>query len=299
MTKIKVGIVGSGGVGLTCAAFMSSTSGTVVKTRRAEQANSLNVNGITLRRHGGEQETVSEFTASHTPDILSDCDVIFITVKSYDSQSVADEISDYLKTDAEVISLQNGIEAVPVLKAALPHPSRVFAGVTWVGATRVDDTTVQLGTLTTTVVDPEATRATAVLASSEYKSNMSAPIEQYIWDKLALNVGQNALGATTGFNLLQLGESSHCIEIATHLLDEFEKVANAEGISFEDPLIDKLLGNWKDSPHRPSMLQDFEAGKRTEIDALNGAIVKLGIKHNIPTPYNAMITELIKAIETS
>jgi 2-dehydropantoate 2-reductase len=297
MKKYKVGIVGSGGVGLTCAAFIANSASVMIKTRRPEQAASLNTEGVTLVRNNGDTSTIANITASSDADILADCDVILITVKSYDSKETAQEIRENIKDDAEIISLQNGIEAVPILKEVFSNPDRVFAGVTWVGATRIDDTTVKLGTLTTTVIDPAATLATQVLNASDYDSNMSDNIKQYIWDKLSLNVGQNALGAITNLNLQQLGDSEHCIEIATHLLDEFEKVANAEGIHFQDSLMEKLLQNWDGSPHRPSMWQDLDAGKRTEIDALNGAIVQLGKKHAIDTPYNLMITQLIKSIE--
>jgi 2-dehydropantoate 2-reductase len=123
-------------------------------------------------------------------------------------------------------------------------------------------------------------------------------IRQAVWDKLVLNNGQNALSAVTDMSVQQMLESPDCITIAEQLLSELEAVGKAEGLTFEYSLLDKLKGNWSGgSDFYPSMWQDLHAGKRTEIDAINGAISKLGEQHSIPTPYNDMITSLIKALE--
>ena len=117
---------------------------------------------------------------------------------------------------------------------------------------------------------------------------------------MVLNTGQNALSAVTNLSARQMLKSEPCLEIASRLLDEFEQVARVEGLTFDGTLLDKLKTNWRggDDFH-PSMWQDLYKGNRTEIDAINGAISILGKKHRIATPYNDMITALIKAIETS
>ena len=114
---------------------------------------------------------------------------------------------------------------------------------------------------------------------------------------MVLNTGQNALGAITNLTFGEMGKSENCLNIAEKLLDEFKQVAKAEGVSFSYSLIDRLKDNWKMSKHHPSMWQDLQQKKETEIDAINGAICNLGKKHNVPTPYNDMITSLIKIIE--
>jgi len=93
-----------------------------------------------------------------------------------------------------------------------------------------------------------------------------------------------------------MGSSEECLKIINSLIQEFEQVAKGEGVSFSYLLLDKLKDNWQ-MPHHPSMWYDLQNKKRTEIDAINGAISKLGKKHNIATPCNDMITSLIRIIE--
>lgn len=81
------------------------------------------------------------------------------------------------------------------------------------------------------------------------------------------------------------------------MLDEFKQVAEAEGLHFEYDLMEKLKDNWRGSTFYPSMWQDLHHGRRTEIDAINGAISKLGKKHGIKTPHNDEIVAKIKALE--
>jgi len=111
-----------------------------------------------------------------------------------------------------------------------------------------------------------------------------------------MNIAQNALGAITGLTMLEMGNSEECWKIMNNLVQEFEQIAKAEGVTFTYFLTDKLKANLQMS-HHPSMWQDLENKKRTEIDAINGAISRLGKKHGIATPYNDMITSLIKIIK--
>ena len=78
----------------------------------------------------------------------------------------------------------------------------------------------------------------------------------------------------------------------------YKKVAEAEGLRFDYDLMDKLKDNWRGSTFYPSMWQDLHNGRKTEIDAINGAICKLGKKHGIPTPYNDELVSEIKTLET-
>jgi 2-dehydropantoate 2-reductase len=92
-------------------------------------------------------------------------------------------------------------------------------------------------------------------------------------------------------------ESKECLETAAHLLAEFKQVGEAEGLRFDYDLMEKLKDNWRGSTFYPSMWQDLHAGRRTEIDALNGAISQVGKKHGIKTPYNDEMVAKIRALE--
>ncbi|HVA10991.1 MAG TPA: 2-dehydropantoate 2-reductase [Candidatus Dormibacteraeota bacterium] len=302
--RYRVGIVGGGAVGLTYAACLANTADVFVKTRRQDQAEKIVNEGISLSQDETE-ETFSGIGASADPAGLSACDVVIITVKSFDAVAATKEIASFLSPNAEVVSLQNGLEALGMIRANIENPDRVFAGVTYIGGSRLDDRSVKLGNNRKTVVDAQAGKLIEALGQTKYRVEPSANIDQAIWDKMVLSTTQNALSAVTNLTLGEMVLSEDCLNIAAKLLAEFEAVAKAEGITFDYDLMEKIKDNWKGmdamklSSFRPSMWQDIHNGRRTEIDAINGAISKLGEKHGIPTPYNSMITSLIKALQKS
>jgi len=155
---------------------------------------------------------------------------------------------------------------------------------------------VSVGQLTKAVVDAKAAVLEKVLLTSLFEFESTNEIKQAVWGKMTMNTAQNALGAITGLTMLEMGKSEECWKIINNLVHEFEQVAKAEGVSFNYSLRDKVKDNLQMS-HHPSMWQDLQNKKRTEIDAVNGAISQLGKKHSIPTPYNDMMTSLIKIIE--
>ncbi len=296
-SQAKIGIVGGGAVGLVYAACLADVGIRVaVKTHSQEQADKIKINGINLLQNKVEEQ-VKNIDASADPSILADCVAIVVAVKSYDTEAIAKEISPFLKRDAEVVSLQNGLQAADILRANIQDAKRIFAGVTYIGGIRKDDRTVELGNNRKTVLDSRAKKLIEALDKTRYKVEVATNIEQAVWGKMVLNNGQNALSAVTNLSLGEMLQSEYCLDIARRLLAEFEKAANAEGIIFDYDLMDKLKDNWKMSNFYPSMWQDLHKGSRTEIDAINGAVSTIGKKHGIATPYNDMITSLIKIQE--
>lgn len=296
--KPEIAIIGGGAVGLAYAAFLAPVANVVIKTRTQAQADSINKDGISLVA-GDEIEEIKGLAATANMSDVSDCKAVIIALKSYDTESATKELTKVIQPDVPVISLQNGLQAYDVLKSTMTNPARVFAGVTYIGAKRSDGRRVSLGTNRRTVIDAKAGSILEVLAKTRYGVEASDNIQQAVWDKLALNNGQNALSVVTDMPVQHMLQSPECLEIAGHLLNELEIVGKAEGLVFEYSLLDKLKDNWTGgSSFYPSMWQDLHAGKQTEIDAINGAISKLGRQYNIPTPYNDMITSLVKVLES-
>jgi len=155
---------------------------------------------------------------------------------------------------------------------------------------------VSAGEISRAVIDEKATIVGEALQASLFDFAYTNDVKQAVWDKLLMNVAENAIGAITGLTMLEMGKSEECWKIMNSLVQEFDQVAKAEGLTFNYSLTDKLKGNLNMS-HHPSMWQDLQNKKRTEVDAINGAISSLGKKYGIATPYNDMITSLIKIIE--
>ncbi len=120
-----------------------------------------------------------------------------------------------------------------------------------------------------------------------------------IWSKLVINVGINALTALTCQTNGRLLDSEETRSLMGELVDEAVAVARARGIrlTYDDPLATVLDVARKTGANRSSMLQDFDRKRASEIDFMNGAIVREAAKLGIPVPVNATITRLIKALE--
>ena len=295
----SIGIVGGGAVGLTYAALLSEVANITVKTRGSEQAALINEQGLTFTKRSGESADFAGIKASNTYDSLAQCEAIIIVVKSYDTEEVAEELNKVIMPETVVLTLQNGLQAFEVLQRQLNNPERVFAGVTYMGASRNDGRSVVNGDNLRTVVDARVGKLADVLRLSRFQVEVVTDGKQAVWDKVVLNAGQNALSAITNLNFGQMLASKDCLTIAENLLTEVQRIGEAEQITFDYSLMDKLRDNWEGSTFYPSMWQDLHKGQRTEIDAINGSISSLGRKHGIATPYNDMITSLIKVLEST
>jgi len=297
--KFRIGIIGGGSVGLTFAAFLADAANVIIKTRGKEQAEEINKKGLYLTQITNgkeEQKVISGVDATSDASDLAQCDAVIVTVKSYDTETVAKELSSVLNSTTEILTVQNGLQAFDILKENIKKPERVFAGVTYLGSTRMNNYSVSVGEITKAVADAKAIVIGKVLQTSRFEFESTSEIKQAVWGKMTMNTAQNALGAITNLTMREMGQSEECWKIMDNLLYEFEQVAKAEGVIFNYPLQDKLKENLQ-MAHHPSMWVDLQNKKRTEIDAINGAISTLGKKHNIATPYNDMITSLIKILE--
>lgn len=125
----------------------------------------------------------------------------------------------------------------------------------------------------------------------------SDEIVKQVWHKTILNASLSALCGLTNLTMMEVMEQEDMVEVVKLMLEESRKVAEAEGIHFEDGFIDKCLNYLKKTGHHlPSLAEDLIHNRVTEIDHFNGKIVDYGKKHNIPTPLNLAFTTMIKAI---
>jgi 2-dehydropantoate 2-reductase len=294
-----IGIVGGGAVGLTYAALLSEAANIIIKTRGSEQATLINDQGLTIVKRDEKPINFGGIKASGAYSSLAQCDAIIIAIKSYDTEEVAKGLNKVIRPEAAVLTLQNGLQAFDVLQERLDNPERVFAGVTYMYASRDDGRRVVSGDYPRVIVDEKIGFLVDMLRHCRFQVEAAANSKQAVWDKLAVNVGQNALSAVTNLNFSQMLASEDCLTIAGNLLAEVRRIGEAEGVIIDNFSVDRLRDLWEGSDFFPSMWQDIHKGRRTEIDAINGSISKLGRKYGIATPYNDMITSLAKVLESA
>jgi len=260
--------------------------------------------GIRLDRQGSL--TTHHPNAFADPRVLADADLVIVLTKTYDTEAAARLIVENARRDALVLSVQNGVGSLDILQD-ICGDGRVIGGTTSIGCRKLDDQSVEVAHLGRVVVgelaDHDNVRCIDVtdrIGRAGFDAEVSDDVRSDIWTKLAFSVAQNALSALTNRSFGELRKEASALEIARSLLSEIQLVAAAEGVTLRTEPFERLKHNWEKMPaFRPSMWQDVRSGRRTEIDAINGAIVRLAGHHGIAAPANELMTRLVKVAEAA
>ncbi|MDD5136570.1 MAG: 2-dehydropantoate 2-reductase, partial [Candidatus Omnitrophica bacterium] len=235
------------------------------------------------------------------------CDFVMIAVNSYSTEDACKDIKDLVGENTFVVTLQNGIGNVQILNDYF-GPEKVIAGVTNHGSTLLGVGHVRHAGRGETIIGKSDGKLSAalrdlqnVLVKAGFETKVSKDIDSVIWGKLIINVGINALAAIARLNNGALIEFEEARSLLRSAVQEAAKIVKRKRIkiSYDDP-IQKVESVCKaTSANRCSMLQDVLNKKRTEIDFINGAVVRQGKALGIATPVNEVLTNLVKAIEAS
>lgn len=294
---MNVTICGGGSLGLAYAALMGNNVAPRLYVRKEAQAEKINELGVTASILGVNSH--SSIQASSSTDVIADADLVICLVKYPDTTSLRDVLQSALSPAATIISLQTGIRPLLEYQSALGQ-ERVVGGVSYLGAKRTSETSVELGKNLRTVLgldgvtEEHAARARSfagLAAQSDLEFELSDNIRLVIWQKLVIACSQNAVSALTGATFRQLRETAEWYQVLRDLIGEVVAVAQAEGIDLPDGQLDRVFANWESLPdHRASTYTDLQMSRLTEIDALNGSVVELGRQHDIRVPLNELLT---------
>lgn len=298
MDITPVCVVGAGAIGSLLGALLSRRTSVTLVARPAH-AQAIALHGL---RVSGVGEFEAEVSATSDPSAARGADVVLVTTKAFDLASALAQIRPHLHTNAVVVIMQNGLGNEDVAREALPE-ARLVRGVTYLAVTFAGPgRVVWTGQGRTVLGAPfdgdsaELPQVAALLNDAGMPTEVTDDIRREVWHKTLGNVGINALGAVTRLRNGQLLESEHTLEVMRHLVREAEAVAERAGYRFDafDDVVELARAT---AANKNSMLQDVEAGRRTEIDVLNGAIVRLAEDAGLSAPYNQCLTHLVKALE--
>ncbi len=304
-------LVGPGALGcLLCAVVTKGVAGssdrlTVLDYNR-DRAKHLTDRGI-LYRLGDTDETIG-VTAVFDPQGLAPVDVVLLCVKSYDVAASLDFCRPLLSEGTLLVFLQNGISHLGLGERLAPATAAY--GTTTEGATLLRQGHVRHAGRGVTYLGFPAPqtehfarlldRTREVFAEGGLQAEVTDRIVARIWAKLFINVGINALTATLG---CKNGELLTRAGVDTRMRDavaEAARVAEAEGIEImDDPHLATRTVCQKTAENVSSMLQDVRNRRRTEIEAINGAVESLGRRNSIPTPENSLLCQQVKEIEAA
>lgn len=302
---MKITVVGPGALGCLIAALLKNRTKDEIwlLDEFADRAKKISLEGIRVEGMSGPF-TVKVNATVNVKDIGS-CDLVILCVKSYSTEDACKGIKDLVSEKTGVLTLQNGIGNVQILNDYF-GPDKVIAGVTNHGSTLIETAHVRhAGKGDTTIGKADgrvlgAIREVAgILTKAGFETKVSRDIDSVIWSKLIVNVGINALAAIIRLNNGALIEHEECRQILRGSVQEAVKVVKRKRIKllYDDPIQKVESVCRATSSNVSSMLQDVLNKNRTEIDFINGAIVRQAKALNIPTPVNEVLTNLVKMIE--
>ena len=302
---MRVCIVGTGAVGSLFAANLSLLDDVEVWAYDLAQAHvdAINANGLLL---SGAGEVVGHPRATADARELPPCDFGIVATKAMHTEPAITATA-HAFADGAVATVQNGLGNEETIAG---HVNRVIRGTTFPAGRIVAPGHVQWDVKGDTTLGPFGDRV--VLADVEpladactragLPTHAVADARGPQWRKVIFNASTNPIGALTGLTHGRVVERPDLRTLVTGLVDEGKAVAAAQGIVLDaDPeeLIDHAAKPEVAYDHKASMLQDVEAHRPTEIDYLNGGIVRFGAEHGVPTPLNEAIWALVKGVEQS
>jgi 2-dehydropantoate 2-reductase len=305
-TPKKFAVIGAGPVGGIVAAFLSRGGYEVtlcdVVPALIEPALDR---GIIIEGTDSLQAKVAKIT-THVDDLLSDPpDVIIVTVKATALPLISSALEGFVAEGRYVVSWQNGIDTEAVLAQHLGAKS-VMRAVVNLGCVPLGPGHFRIAfhhrPHYLQELDPQSRDAAIgicnVLTECGLDTHHTDQITNMVWRKTLMNSSMNPLCAVTGRTMVELILDPILFNLVDALIKEGVAVARANevalGYDFYPYCINyiKSAGN-----HKPSMLQDIDANRRTEIDYINGKVVEYGLQAGVATPYNSMIRGLVKALE--
>jgi 2-dehydropantoate 2-reductase len=302
---MRICIVGCGAVGSLFAANLAQLEDVEVwayDTSRAH-VDAINEHGLRL---SGAGDVVGRLRATTDAQELPECDFGLVVTKAMHTEP-AIAATAHAFASGYVATVQNGLGNEETLAAHVP---RVIRGTTFPAGKLVEPGHVQWDVRGDTTLGPfddrtpleEVERLADACTRAGMPTHAVEDARGPQWRKVIFNASTNPIGALTGLTHGRVCERPDLRALVSGLVDEGKAVAAAQGIELDaDPedLIDHAAKPEVAYDHKASMLQDVEARRPTEVDYLNGGIVRFGREHGVPTPLHQAIWALVKGVEAS
>jgi len=304
---LKICILGAGALGCALGGVLTEAGNEVwLINRNADQVDAMNSRGLILR-DGGVDRSVAVHAAT-TAQPAGVVDLVVVLVKSFHTQQAMQAATSLLGPDTLVLSLQNGLGHEDIL-ADIVGRERVLAGKTYAGGSQLGVGHVNIGTKGKDThigeldgaMTERVQRVAHVFNAAGLDTTVSDNIMGTIWDKLLINVATGAITGITGLPYGDLYKQPELEACGVAAVAEAMAVAKASGIrlSITDPSQAwHKAGAGLPYEFRTSMLQSLDKGSITEIDFVNGSVVRWGQRCGVPTPVNQTLVACMKGIES-
>jgi 2-dehydropantoate 2-reductase len=320
---MKIAVIGAGAIGGLVGAKLALAGEDVTFLVRGANLEAIRACGIRLRDTEDEVQMAANVKATDDYGAAGVQDLVVLAVKAHQVPDVAGQVEQLCGPDTVVVTMQNGIpfwyfhrhggeyegRAVHSVDpasnlATLIDPRRVLGCVVYPAAELVAPGVIRhiegnrfpLGELDGSNSERVA-RVSAVFEKAGFKSPVLDDIRAEIWLKLWGNLSFNSISALAHSTLVDICQHPLARDLAANMMREAEAVAGKLGIAFRVTLDRRIAGAEKIGKHKTSMLQDVEAGRGPEIDALVGSVIELARMTGTPTPHIDSAYALVKLLE--
>lgn len=303
-------VFGAGALGLTYGCFLAEAGLSVSLVGRAVHKAAAEAEGIRTTGIWGEHAGRPAAYFTDAGDARGPFDLALVCTKSHDTADAAPHVARLVSPDGAVVSVQNGLGNWETLAEAVGpekvYGARVIFGAEVTGPARTRVTVSAAPVLVGAAFSGDTARAeqlARLFSRCGIETHAADDITAHLWGKVIYNAALNALGALLGVPYGRLGEIGPTRRIMQQVIREAYAVAAALGVKPPAGSADEYIELFYDrllpptAAHRSSMLQDLAAGRRTEVDAINGRIAELGRERGVPCPVNELLTLLVHARE--
>jgi 2-dehydropantoate 2-reductase len=295
--SLKVAVMGAGAVGCYFGGMLARAGHDVVLIARPRHVDAIEESGLHMETRTFDEHV--RLAASSEPSAVQGAQLVLFCVKSTDTESAGALIRPHLAPGALVLCLQNGVDNADRLRAVLPG-HQVAAAVVYVATEMAGPGHLKHHGRGDLVIEPSALSDTVAqaLVAAGVPTEISANVRGALWAKLILNSAYNAVSAIAQLPYGKTVQGVGIKDVMRDVVAECLAVAKAEGVEVAGDVhaaVDKLAGSMPNQ--YASTAQDLARGKPTEIDYLNGLIVKRGEALGVPVPANRVLWALVKLME--
>ena len=298
-------MIGAGSIGSLFAGHLATVTEVLVLTRREDHARALNEEGL---RVSGRHEFTARVTAASDPGELADFDLGIIATKAAGLEGAADALAGRFG-GATIMTVLNGLGAEAIVRRRGEWP--LVSAVTFMSGTKHSDTHVEYILDTATWLGPyedtpfeRVEEIAGLIIDSGLEAEALPDLLPAQWSKLIFNATVNGVAALTGLrhdaHFSAQSKPSDLGHLVHDLVDEGRSVAAAAGVElYDDPWEMNVLATRRGSAHYPSMLEDVDARRPTEVELINGALVREAQRVGVDAPLHTAVYRLVKAKEDS
>jgi len=302
----QIAVVGAGAVGCYFGGMLARAGAPVTLIGRAPHVEAINRDGLFIDSvHFKERVSVS---ASTEIGAVRDARLVLFSVKTVATENAAKSLAPHLAPDTIVVSLQNGVdnaERIDLAAGIQAIPTVVYIAAAMIGAGRVrhsgrGDLIIGNPLPNHDTSESELAGVAATFTRAGVPCRISENITAELWEKLIMNCAYNAISALSRMKYGRIAQDPGSIEVMKRVVIEAVEVGKAAGVRLSaDTMIAAVLklGNEAMPEALSSTAQDIARGKPTEIDSLNGFLVRRGAELGVPTPVNQTLHGLVKLLE--